>query len=39
MKPRIYLETTFVSYLTARVSRDLVVAAHQQVTNEWWATR
>ena len=39
MKPRIYLETTFVSYLTARLSRDLVVAAHQQLTSAWWETR
>ena len=24
------------SYLTARASRDLVVAAHQELTVEWW---
>ncbi|HIJ64442.1 MAG TPA: type II toxin-antitoxin system VapC family toxin [Candidatus Hydrogenedentes bacterium] len=35
-KPRVYLETSVVSYLTARASRDLVVAAHQQITQEWW---
>src|SRR5258708_24430369 len=34
-----YLETTFFSYLVARLSRDLLVAAHQQITQEWWATR
>lgn len=34
-----YVETTIVSYLTAWPSRDLVRAAHQQVTREWWATR
>jgi hypothetical protein len=28
-----------VSYLAARSSRDLVVAAHQQVTREWWEQR
>src|SRR2546423_12680883 len=35
----VYLETTFISYLTARPSRDLLVAAHQQTTQEWWVTR
>src|SRR5437588_12616033 len=35
----VYLETTFISYLAARPSRDLLVAAHQQITQEWWATR
>jgi hypothetical protein len=34
-----YLETTFFSYLVARLSRDLLVAAHQQITHEWWADR
>ncbi len=39
MKPRIYLETTIASYLTAWPSRDLVTAAHQQITREWWEKR
>lgn len=38
-KARVYVETTIVSYLVARPSRDLVVAAHQQVTREWWEQR
>ena len=37
MKPKIYLETTIVSYLTAWPSRDLVMAANQQTTRDWWA--
>ena len=35
----VYLETTFISYLTAQPSRDLLVAAHQQTTQDWWTTR
>ncbi|HEX9592001.1 MAG TPA: hypothetical protein VGB12_01415 [bacterium] len=34
-KPRVYLETTVMSYAAALPSRDLVVAAHQQITREW----
>jgi hypothetical protein len=36
MAPTVYIETTVVSYLTARQSRDLVIAGHQQITLEWW---
>lgn len=32
----VYLETTIISYLTGRSSRDVVVAGHQQTTREWW---
>ena len=39
MNERVYLETTLVSYLTARPSRDLIVAAHQHITRDWWDTR
>ena len=39
MKPRVYLETSVISYLTGRPSRDLVTAAHQQITREWWDRR
>ena len=39
MKPKVYVETTVVSYLTAWGSRDLIVAAHQKLTREWWRRR
>lgn len=39
MADRIYIETTIVSYFTGRPSRDVVIAAHQQITHEWWDTR
>ena len=39
MKPKVYLETTIVSYFAARPSRDIVTAAHQQLTQEWWEGR
>lgn len=39
MAERVYIETTVVSYLTARPSRDLIIAAHQQITHDWWDTR
>lgn len=38
MKPSVYIESSVVSYLTARISRNLIVAAHQQITNDWWET-
>lgn len=36
---RVYLETSIISYLAARPSRDLITAARQQLTNEWWTHR
>ena len=39
MKPKVYIETSMLSYLTARLSNDLRVAANQSTTIEWWDTR
>jgi len=36
MNPTVHLETSVISYLTARPSRDIIVAAHQQITQAWW---
>ena len=35
-KPTVCIETTVLSYLVAKPSRDLIVAAHQQTTQDWW---
>ncbi|MCG6870141.1 MAG: type II toxin-antitoxin system VapC family toxin [Gammaproteobacteria bacterium] len=37
MKPKIYLETSIISYYTARPNRDLVIAARQEITHEMWS--
>lgn len=36
MKKRVYIETTVVSYLTARPSRDIIIAGHQEATRDLW---
>ena len=39
MKSKVYLETTIVSYLVASPAADIIQAAHQQLTREWWKDR
>jgi hypothetical protein len=36
MRPTVYIETSVVSYYCSRPNRDLIVAAHQQITAVWW---
>ena len=36
MKKRVYMETTVVSYFTARPSRDILIAGHQEATRDIW---
>jgi hypothetical protein len=36
-RPANYIEPSVVSYLVATPSRDLIVAAHQQLRSDWWA--
>lgn len=39
MPPRVYVETSVISYLAAWPSRDLITAARQQQTHDWWLRR
>lgn len=36
-KRLVYIETSVISYLTARTSRDVLTAARQTWIREWWA--
>lgn len=35
-KQKVYIETSVISYLTAKPSRDLIIAGHQKITSDWW---
>jgi predicted nucleic acid-binding protein len=39
VRPKAYLETTIVSYLTAWPAREPVTKVHQGITREWWDER
>ncbi len=36
MKPKVYIETSIVSYLTAFPSNNVITAGHQLTTLDWW---
>lgn len=36
MGKRVYIETSVVSYLSARPSRNILATAWQQITRQWW---
>lgn len=33
---KVYLESSFISYLVSNPSENLIVAAHQQISFQWW---
>jgi predicted nucleic acid-binding protein len=35
----VYIETSVISYLAARRSRNIVIAARQRLTRQWWRSR
>lgn len=37
MKPRIYVESSVISYATSRKSANALTAYRQEVTHRWWA--
>ena len=39
MAQAVYIESSVISYLAARPSRDIIVAARQQLTHQWWEQR
>lgn len=39
MTETVYIETSILGYLTARPSRDLIVAANIEITRDWWEAR
>jgi len=39
MKSRLYIETSIISYLAARPSKDVIVAGQQASTARWWKER
>ena len=36
---KVYIETTIISYLTAKPSKNVLAAAWQELTREWWDRR
>ena len=39
MRKSVYIESSIIGYLTARPSRDVVNAARQAITTQWWSQR
>jgi len=39
MSESIYIETSILGYLTARLTRNLILVANIEITKEWWESR
>lgn len=39
MKPKVYVETSVVSYLVGRTGGDVIQISHQKITKAWWTVR
>ncbi|MGB3238689.1 MAG: type II toxin-antitoxin system VapC family toxin [Geitlerinemataceae cyanobacterium] len=39
MSETVYIETSIVGYLTARSTKNLIVAANTETTRDWWDSR
>ena len=39
MRETVYIETSILGYLTARSTKNLILAANIEVTKEWWESR
>jgi predicted nucleic acid-binding protein len=39
MKEKVYIETSVISFLTSRPSQNIVAAAWQSITIDWWEMR
>ena len=37
VKPSVYIESSIVGYLASRPSRDVIVAARQAISHDWWS--
>jgi hypothetical protein len=36
MNPIVYIESSVISYLVSRPSRDVVIAGRQAISHDWW---